>query len=338
MLKKLQKRFILINMVLVGAVLLIGFCAVVFTSYVHQKANVERALNRAINMMQSDQSLFGRPQLGDNSNDEITPTMTMIVDADGNLVGLPQGSFTMQDSTLEEVRNQVFHVNASEGKLHNWNLYYKKHLQADGSTIIAFTSATALNKNIMSTVTYSILLFVSSMVVIFIISYVLSRLAIKPVRRAWNQQQQFVADASHELKTPLTVILANNDILLAHKNDSVSNQSKWVESTKAEATHMKNLVNNLLYLARSDANKGKPVFSEVPFGEITINSALQLEPVAFDNGVMLDYENVDTEVKMIGDATALNQLVQILIDNACKYGDPSSQRTRSRAPAGAQRR
>ena len=79
------------------------------------------------------------------------------------------------------------------------------------------------------------------------------------MERAWLQQRRFVADASHELKTPLTVILANNNILLSHPEERVETQKQWLESTGEEAQHMRRLVDDLLFLAKSDAGERPPV-------------------------------------------------------------------------------
>lgn len=84
----------------------------------------------------------------------------------------------------------------------------------------------------------------------FLISLFLSRWATRPVERAWRQQQQFVADASHELKTPLTVIIANDSLLRSQPQATVESQMKWIESTDTEAHLMQGLVNDMLYLAR----------------------------------------------------------------------------------------
>ncbi len=73
------------------------------------------------------------------------------------------------------------------------------------------------------------------------------------MEQAWKQQNQFIADASHELKTPLTVILANLQILSPHQDSTIRNQLKWVDNTREEASRMKQLVEELLFLARSDA-------------------------------------------------------------------------------------
>ena len=87
---------------------------------------------------------------------------------------------------------------------------------------------------------------------LFLLNLVFSRWALRPVQQAWAQQQQFIADASHELKTPLTVILANTSILRAHPERSVASQSQWIESTQSEAERMQELVRDMLDLARPE--------------------------------------------------------------------------------------
>ena len=80
----------------------------------------------------------------------------------------------------------------------------------------------------------------------------MARFAIKPVEESWIKQKQFIADASHELKTPLSVILANTEIISSHQEETVASQMKWVENTRAEAQRMAGLVADLLFLAKND--------------------------------------------------------------------------------------
>ena len=92
-------------------------------------------------------------------------------------------------------------------------------------------------------------------------------MALKPVKKAWEQQRQFVADASHELKTPLTVTLANTGILLRHPDDTIMQQQKWVESTKAEGERMKELIDHMLFLAKTDADQMPLSFSPLDLSD-----------------------------------------------------------------------
>ena len=166
-------------------------------------------------------------------------------------------------------------------------------------------------------------LLAASLVVIFLISLGLSSLAVKPVKKAWEQQKQFVADASHELKTPLTVILANNNIMMSHKDSTVADERQWLESTEEEAQHMKKLIDQMLFLAKSDAGTSNIELCDVDFSEIAEATTLNFEPVAFEKQIMIDSE-IDSQIVLRGNSLWLNQLSHILIDNAVKYAAPDT--------------
>lgn len=127
-----------------------------------------------------------------------------------------------------------------------------------------------------------------------------------------------MADASHELKTPLTVILANIGILLAHKQDTIAEQSKWVENTKTEADRMKQLVDDLLFLAKADAPKKPDAHKELDLSDTVWSALLPFESIAFEAGLTLASE-ITPGMTVSGSEGELRQLVAILLDNACKY-------------------
>ena len=151
-----------------------------------------------------------------------------------------------------------------------------------------------------------------------LISIFLARFTIKPVKTAWEQQRQFVADASHELKTPITVILANTGILLKHRDDTIASQEKWVDYTKEEAERMKKLVEDMLFLAKSDMAKLPLEKQEVNFSDLVLNSLLSFESVAFEQGISLE-QDIAQDLMLCGNEAQLRQLITILLDNACKY-------------------
>ena len=163
----------------------------------------------------------------------------------------------------------------------------------------------------------SLLILAGSMAAFFIISLFLAKWALTPVERAWDQQNQFIADASHELKTPLTVILANLKILLSHKEDTISNQFRWIENTHTEASRMKKLVENLLFLARSESNTVPAAVNTFNLSDTVWSCLLPFESVAFEQGVTLN-ESVTPGLSMLGDEGQIKQLTAILLDNACK--------------------
>ena len=156
------------------------------------------------------------------------------------------------------------------------------------------------------------------MVLFFFLSLFLSSLALRPTERAWQQQRQFVADASHELKTPLTVILANTGIVLSHKEDTVASQLKWLEYTHEEAVQMKGLVDDLLFLAKSDHTNHSIVRCQLSMSQLVLGCLLLFESVAFEAGITLE-SDIAPDLTLQGDEGQLRRLVMILLDNAVKY-------------------
>lgn len=186
---------------------------------------------------------------------------------------------------------------------------------------IAFVSDASLTSAMRALTLTSLMVGGAALALLFGICLFLADWALRPVKRVWNQQRQFISDASHELKTPLTVILANLSILNRHGGETVDSQHKWISSTEDEAQRMKGLVEDLLTLARLDEagqTAPMPVMSDVDLSDAVTGELLTFEPVAFERGVELE-SDVAPGVTVRGDAAKLKQLTAILIDNACKY-------------------
>ena len=149
------------------------------------------------------------------------------------------------------------------------------------------------------------------------ISIVLARLVTKPVEQAWKKQRQFLSDASHELKTPLTVILSNAELL--ERAELTERPARWADNIHSEAARMRTLVEEMLTLARADNAPPTVHLTEVNFSELAMDAALAFEPVAFEGGKGLEF-HVCQDLTVLGDADKLRRLVSILLDNAIKYG------------------
>lgn len=158
----------------------------------------------------------------------------------------------------------------------------------------------------------------SGLILIFFISVVLANWTIKPVDKAWNQQKQFIADASHELKTPLTVISTNTDVILSSPESMVKEQSKWLNYIKNETERMAKLVNNLLFIAKYDSNKIKMVYNTFNLSNTISSVCLQFEPLVFENNKTL-LSDITDNLDIVGDEDKITQLMNILMDNALKY-------------------
>ena len=337
MIRKLRRRIILINMLLMGVVILGIFTAVNINSYSNSVRTLERGINRLIDegfddgfsppMAFGDATSDGKPlkfdkhdKRGDNEPPtEITSYIIVTINENGKIETTEEKNISLD---AEDLQICVQQATGRNGQLGEYGLMYVTH-EMKGQKKIAFAPNSSIYTELNSSLLVSALLFAGGMAGIFFISLFLSGLAVKPVKQAWEQQKQFVADASHELKTPLTVILANNNIMLSHPNSTVTDERQWLESTEEEANHMKKLIDNMLFLAKSDAGTAKVQLSEVNFSEITEGCALNFEPVAFEREILIDTD-ITPDLTLQGDATQLNQLVHILVDNAVKYASDGS--------------
>ena len=248
-------------------------------------------------------------------------TAKVILDSSKNVYSVDSTYLELSDEQIEDAANKVIAANTSEGKLKKYKLYYKASFGSSYS-VIAFADYSAASEEISATIIFTILLFSGTMLIFLLISIWLSGYAMRPVAKAWAQQQQFVADASHELKTPLTAILATNNILLSNPDLTIREQEKWIENSPAEANHMKDLIANMLFLAKSEDEQVQLVLSEISLSDIVTDTTLQFEPVAFENGTLID-SSIEEAITIQGDLTQMRQLVHILIDNACKYAGES---------------
>ncbi|MBR2024237.1 MAG: HAMP domain-containing histidine kinase, partial [Clostridia bacterium] len=154
--------------------------------------------------------------------------------------------------------------------------------------------------------------------IFYFISRKLAEIAIKPTENTWTQQKRFIQDASHDLKTPLTVIMANNEILLSHCDETVEEQKKWLESTKNEGEHMKELINQMLDLAKSESLATNINIENVNVSELTESVALQLEPIAYEKNVDIIMQ-IENDIVLKSNKTEYTRLLYILVDNAIKY-------------------
>ncbi len=159
-------------------------------------------------------------------------------------------------------------------------------------------------------------------VVALLAGYYVSGRALRPIKNSWNQQQRFVADASHEMRTPLAIIQSNLDLALSHAENAEVEVLEWVSNAKAEARRLTRLTDDLLTLARSDGQETVLELTEVDLSALVMEVQELFLPIAEVKQIRFEFEQ-DTKIEMdyyvTGDRMRLRQLLVILIDNALKY-------------------
>lgn len=268
------------------------------------------------------------PTIGgrERSGEQVIPVALFSMSLDGDMTALSRfNTASISQDVLEQAGEQLAGADEGFGSLSDLGLFYMKR-QAGGVMYLAFADMGSASGWRALAATLAVV-EIAALAVFLVISLFFSRWALRPVARAWTQQRRFVADASHDLKTPLTVILANTSIALEHPERSVASQSQWLESTQHEAEAMQGLVGDLLTLAKIDEEEAaaqsgaaRPALEEVDLSDVIEGEVLQFESVAFERGVKLGSQ-VEPGIKLRGNEQRLRRLAGTLIDNACKYVD-----------------
>ena len=146
----------------------------------------------------------------------------------------------------------------------------------------------------------------------------LANRALEPARRAWSNQQRFIADASHELRTPLTLLRADAEVLLRGRDRLDAEDAALLEDIVFEANRMARLSNNLLTLARLDNASLHREHEVVNLVELAQRGARRVQALAEQSGIAMKVEDIGTPY-VIGDPLLLEQALLVLLDNALKY-------------------
>lgn len=223
-------------------------------------------------------------------------------------------SYTKDNTNSGTIKdNAIKFINTGKDKKIG-NLYFSKYsylLDKNNNLIIIDNSN--INHRLSSLLRFSVLIFILLEVLAGYISIMLTRWLVRPVEEAFNKQRQFVFDASHELKTPLAVIIASAEML--EKNPK---EKKWLSNIKSEADRMNKLVINLLDLAKTESLPSKLKYSTVNLSKETERSTLTFEGLVFEKGLEIDYD-IEDNIEFSCDLDKIKELLSILLDNAIKH-------------------
>lgn len=321
MIGSLRRKFVAVSMGLVTLVLLLVLLGIVLYYAGSLRQESYRSLDMALSRPEGDRA--PRFELGKPMPEGFNTTPTFLVTLrDGRGYTLSGSDYIdVDEESLPEILSAVEASGQDRGELGSFGLRFVKRAGKEG-TRIAFTALSIDRSRILSVLSLTGAVVAAALLVFFALSLLLSRWALRPVEKAWQQQRQFVSNASHELKTPLTVILASMSILKRHPEETVQAQMTWIGNAEEEALRMKGLVDGLLFLAKGDDTAQKPESLPLDLSDLCSTMALTFEPVVFEKGLSLSAE-IDEGITLEGNEAQLKQLVSILLDNAVKYSKPA---------------
>lgn len=309
MIKSLKKKIAMINLLLAGIILFTALLVV----FVIGSSRIQKDSQRRM-----DSVLAGKITTDEiEGNEEFRDITLVVIPHDG----LPAKVVASESSRLDkqvliEQVPQILQSSKTQGYMLRMRCKYVKQVD-ENQTKIVILDGFARSSNYGSYFALSVLSVFIGLGCFYVISTILANVALQPVEESWQKQAQFVADASHELKTPLSIIIANTDVISSHPNETVESQQKWLEATRSESQRMSELVSNLLFLTKNDS--GLQVNMEkLNLSDCIGTTALSCDAVFYENGKTFNFD-IQRDLFVYGNKQQLQQLATILLDNANKY-------------------
>lgn len=316
MIRKLQIKFVVINMTIVTIMLF----AILGLVYHLTQRNLE---TESIHMMKSiAANPFQLDRPDDPPENLRLPFFILRINPEGELVSAEGGYYDLSDKTfLNSLIAESIESRQDIGIISEHNLRYCR-VQIPRGMLLVFSDMSSEKRTLDNLVKSFALIGSFSFLAFLGLSILLAKWAIRPVEKAWNQQKQFVADASHELKTPLTVIMTNTELLQSPQYTE-QERKKFLSSISLMSEQMKQLVEHMLLLAKSDNQQDSISMTKIDFSKLVLNSVISFEGIFMDKGLMLE-DFIAPDIFIHGNKENLQQAVDILLDNAQKYSHPNT--------------
>lgn len=242
---------------------------------------------------------------------------TLLLNDNNEIIDVINHSENLLKSDIRSIGNE-FIKNNNEGLTIN-NLYFSNYSYnyKNGKYLIILDNSN-IKERLISSLIDSILILIIYEIVMFFTSKHITKWITKPAVESYNKQKNFIIDASHELKTPLSIIIASADAL-----DSDKFEKKWLDNIKSESERMSVLVKSLLDLSKLENSVDKKMYTNENISKLIQKSVLTFESIAFENKVRIE-ENIENSINYLCNKNDITELMSILLDNAIRHSKKNS--------------
>ncbi len=309
MLKKLRVKFVVISTLSVSIILLFTVLFININNYL----NIDKRSNEIMEVIIANDGIF--PIKEKNPRDVMSPELpfttryfTITLDSNNDIVEINTDRiFAVEKDQAKEYLESVLNNNQQKGYIDDYK--YQVGVDNDSTIVVFIDNSHELNlfrKLRNTSITYSTV----GVATFCLILVLLSKPAIRPIVDSYEKRKQFITDASHELKTPLTIINSNIDII-----EMDHGKSKWTGKVKNQVHIMSNLINDLITLTRIDEANYASTKEKINFSNILNNLISD-----FDSTVNFELD-IDEDIIINGVSDDIKKLLNIVIDNAIKYNN-----------------
>ena len=322
MIKKLKIKFLLTIMFFV-TVIIASLVTVISVVPVQRGREEARAFLERIIEMPDDAPIrqgiqprpMERPKLDfgkEKSMFSFSNLITAQLDKSGNIVSWFSDRQDLYDEEyITAAAEKILAENGNFGALDGQ--YYLISENSGGYYLALLDNAVAF-KNLRNTLVIALVSGAAAWALLLVLAVFLVNKMTKPVAEAFEKQKRFVADAGHELKTPLAVISANANVL-----ENEIGENKWISYIQTETGRMDGLVKNLMELAALDDSPKASNYTDFDLSKADLSASLPFESLAFENGKVIQLE-IQPNITYMGSEEQIKQLSTILLSNAVKYG------------------
>ena len=309
--KKQTNKLFLTILIIFTFFLLLIFSWFNYQNYIKEKSSIENNLLRLSEDITKEKNIDNKPP-----NNDIVRRIYMDYNAytiilnNNNISNIINHNDNESSIDIKDIVSRIITKN-NQNKVVINNLYlynYSYYYKGNYITIIDNTNTT---KRLLNNLISNIILFIILEIIVVILSNIITKYLTKPVIETFEKQKQFITDASHELKTPLSVIMASTEAY------EVDKDKKWLNNIKNETDRMNELVTNLLDLSKLE-NNNNYIYNEENLSKIINRVVLTFESLAYENNVSIRSE-IEDNIMFNCDQSSIKQLIGILLDNAIKH-------------------
>lgn len=307
MIKQLQKKLLIIIMLLL-CIIFTGFLVII--NYINYDFNIKQQIRsfRKISTEIGMDAFCANPSVHPRLEDKEYCTIKLNKDSSPEILINKLSGY--DDELLIRYAESIYSMHSYSGHFHS--LVYIRRIYQKSPVVVFLNNDYALenSKNLLIT---SVILGLVGIFLLFLISTYLSRHLTSPVASSIENQKQFISDAGHELKTPLTIIDSNLDLL-----EDDCGKNKHLNYIRSETNRLNTLVNELLTLARLE-NTGVPdLFQSFSLSDALMGIALPFESLAYENQITFEV-NIPDHITFYGSQDQVQKLLSIFLDNAFRY-------------------
>ena len=328
--REYRRYFIRLNMLLVGAVLLATLVIAGVYMIQSEYNNMRQIMFETLEPFQEDSGLHSytleeKPEKPSENAKEPSFGRCITVFFENGEGSIVSGIGENDAQTILAAASLAAKSEESFGYLQEYKLYYLCTGMPDSAKISLYPSG-YLHSSVLKICLSLLGAFALTLLACYGVSRYISKIAIRPVRQAMAREKQFVADVSHDLKTPLAVMQACHHILLENPQGTIEKAKPWLEKSNAAMENMKSLIDDMLTLSAMDSQRKFSRRETVSLSSVVTKAVLQMEPMAYDRGIALDSE-IQENIILQSDAEALLRMVSGLLENALKYEPSDSCKT-----------